>query len=373
MGDNSCLSKSFNIFSEMTSLCFMCHYKSSSHKNMKDHLKKHHNVLFELDLLLLMQFLTTEEKKLILKQKGHRLAVLETNQEVSNETFSKKTNIHQQVLGIEGDLKIDKDDIEIVEYVPKDVGNKAEQLLKIDLGKADYKESKDNPFLEEVVQYEAKYKVHENRRLTLDTVEDSVANKIRFWKEKESYSPKQPVHDFSPAAMFFDKVDTSTKNEKDLSNLLRRTLSQHVLGEKTADDRITIFDEIFATTCADDFDESVDGPFKLLLEDLDITGTERREPAETSIFRKEDVADDLDKTFSEEEVPREEVIIVKPRKIESKRPSEVSRESPSIIGTKYNCTNCGKSFKFLTSLKGHINSKVKCRGQTIKSTSNLTK
>merc|ERR1719186_214434 len=203
-------------------------------------------------------------------------------------------------------------------------------------------------------------------KITNNAGDESVAKKIRFWKgkEKDSFSPKQAVKEINHKAFnFFRKVEP--RNEKVVNQLLRRTLSQHVLGQKSADDTIEIFDEIFASTCDPDLDDSIDGPFKLLLEDVDICEEEVDHciSADKSMIIDDEVSEDLlvvprreAKLATSSEDESSEHLIVMPKR-KAKLAAIKTTVSPN---EKYECSECGKSFKFLTYLKGHMNSKVGC-------------
>ena len=137
----------------------------------------------------------------------------------------------------------------------------------------------------------------------------------------------------------FSRKDGAS-NEKALNKLLKQTLSEHLLGQKSADDTIEIFDEIFATTCSHDMNDSVEGTFRLLLDD-DLV--------------EEAGCDTPSENFSSEEEASEDLVVELRRK-------KVVQETCKTVVTdgKYKCSECGKSFKFLTYLKGHMNSKVGC-------------
>ena len=112
------------------------------------------------------------------------------------------------------------------------------------------------------------------------------------------------------------------------------------MGQKSADDTIEIFDEIFATTCAPDFDDLVEDTFILLLDDDDLSEEAgRTTPSENCSSSEDEVSEDL---------------VAVPRR---KRVLQETSKSVFITAGKYMCSKCGK---FLTYLKGHINSKVGC-------------
>lgn len=172
----------------------------------------------------------------------------------------------------------------------------------------------------------------------------NVANKIMFWRGIEK-SPRQKVQELN-GQKFFRKDES--RDEKSVKEILKRTLTEHLNGEKSADDTIDIFDEIFANTC--DLNESIDGNFRLLLEEdpCEMTVTEER-----SVFPNES-ATEVNNDFDERPV------VVPPRMKHQTR-METSKKLLNVTDEKYRCQDCGKSFKFLTYLKGHVNSKVGCK------------
>ena len=152
-------------------------------------------------------------------------------------------------------------------------------------------------------------------------VDDSVATKIRFWKGKVA-STKEAVKELD--GQNFSRKDGAS-NEKALNKLLKQTLSEHLLGQKSADDTIEVFEEIFATTCAPDFDEDfVEETFRLLLDN--------------------DLSEEADKVSED--------LVAVPRRT---RVLQETRKSVFITAGK------NLSSKFLTYLKGHMNSKVGCK------------
>merc|ERR1712202_52674 len=269
--------------------CVMCHDNLLCDENFQDHARNAHNVKFEVDLLLVMQLLTKEEKLSLMKQTERRMIEFK-----------------------EIDLKNDN----VLGVTPKH----DEQALN----------SNKKP------------------KIANNAGDESVAKKIRFWKgkEKDSFSPKQAVKEINHKALnFFRKVEP--RNEKVVNQLLRRTLSQHVLGQKSADDTIEIFDEIFATTCDPDLDDSIDGPFKLLLEDVDICEEEVDHciPADKSVIIDDEVSEDLLKAklaISSEDEASENLIVMPKRKARL-----AASKTTLSANEKYECAECGKSFKFL--------------------------
>jgi len=268
--------------------CFLCHKNPSSGGNLETHIKSDHGVKHDVDLLLALQVMTKEEKYSLFKEMEGR--VIKLNQNVDK--TQKK-------------------------YVLEEMSSRDEPVLKVT-----------NKVL----------KVEDNPRpVFIKRDDDSVATKIRFWKGKEA-SPKQAVKELDGKS-FFRKDGAS--NEKALNKLLKQTLSEHLLGQKSADDTIEIFDEIFATTCSPDLDDSVEGTFRLLLDDDLCEEAGHNTPSE-NLSSEEEVSEDL------VAVPRRKRVL-----------QETSKSVVNAEG-KYRCSECGKSFKFLTYLKGHMNSKAGC-------------
>merc|ERR1711915_961372 len=189
-----------------------------------------------------------------------------------------------------------------------------------------------------------------------------------------------------------------------VNELLKQTLVEHLSGQKSADDTILVFDEIFAKNCPSIMDEAVEDNFNLLLDDM---------PSDSAKVNSEDQCSEivqsihLNEDLPEEEPSYEDVIGVneandggstnqspiengdegitkiKPDQIvdeivanndsvEIPNDTEKLDESNpdlnlSNFGTptekvdgKYRCSSCSKDFKFLTYLKAHQNSKSGC-------------
>ena len=159
---------------------------------------------------------------------------------------------------------------------------------------------------------------------------------------------------------------TEKKPEALVKDILMKTLEEHRRGQKTADDTISCFDEIFATNCPSDldesFDEKVEGPFKMLLEEEEeFEQPEEETPQEDESTRK--IQDQDEENWKTVEVEKEEI----------EGEMKEMKESEEEIGAeefgeeaRYSCDSCGKRFKFLTYLKGHQSSKANCNSKEIK-------
>ena len=159
------------------------------------------------------------------------------------------------------------------------------------------------------------------------------------------------------------KLLTEKKPEALVKEILMKTLEEHRRGQKTADDTISCFDEIFATNCPSDldesFDEKVEGPFKMLLEEEEeFEQPEEETPQEDESTRK--IQDQDKENWKTVEVEKEEIEGEMKESEEEIGAEEFGEEA------RYSCDSCGKRFKFLTYLKGHQSSKANCNSKEIK-------
>ena len=273
----------------METSCFLCHENYLNYEILKAHAEDEHLVKHDVDLVILLQLMTETEKVVLKKQLEERV--------------SRSRNI-----------KKEKDDSEYPEA--KDMHENVAAAV-----------NNEEPEINDVA-----------RCITPD-----VATKIMFWKGIER-SPKHSVKELN-GINFFSKDEASV--EKNVNELLKRTLNEHLNGNKSADDTIDIFDEIFATNC-EDLNESVDGRFRLLLEE---------DPCE-AIVSGNCLSTSNSSAESEPDLNKKLPVVPRTKQIRK----EPSSKKPMIIADgKYACKDCGKSFKFLTYLKGHINSKVGCK------------
>jgi len=248
---------------------------------------------------------------------------------------------------------------------------------------------------------------------------NAVSNKIQFWKGKENVSKSIDNKNFiSSNSVNLFNPKREEKSEGLVNELLKQTLVKHLKGQKSADDTIIRFDEIFATNCPFNMDESLEDNFNLLLGDDMVCDSAREDvedfcPSEVAqciqlaqlsedITEEEDCPDetgkmmeanDIDDVLNEgtevvdegidqaspgqiiDGLPSNDEDIVEnlPSSVE-KIPSEsgkLDETNPdlnlSTFGTptekvegKYRCSSCSKDFKFLTYLKSHQNSKSGC-------------
>merc|ERR1719154_303188 len=292
-------------------LCCLCQENVPCDGKLNDHMRTFHRVKFDVDLMHVLMVLTTEEKQSLMKQTEIRRI------ELNHMSNTLRKDVTEKITVSERD-----------ETQPP--------LLPVD----------------------------EKQQLISNSSEDiSVANKIRFWKGKDKqHSPKHLVKEMGQHGFNFFKKRESSRNETRVTNLLKRTLSQHLLGQKSADDTIEIFDEIFATTCSPDLNESIDGPFTQLLDDIDDTHEDVETNSTTSSATVDltvDVIAEVNDISSSSHADAESDDPEVPRKVTKSNVSKTSTKA----AYKYKCEDCGKSFKFLTSMKGHMNSKGGCGGQ----------
>jgi len=247
----------------------------------------------------------------------------------------------------------------------------------------------------------------------------AVSNKIQFWKGKENVSKSIDSKNFiSSNSVNLFNPNREKKSEGLVNELLKQTLVEHLKGQKSADDTIIRFDEIFATNCPSNMDESLEDNFNLLLGDDMVCDSAREDVEDLSSSEEarciklaqisEDIkeedspdeagkkmmeANDIDDVLNEgtevvdERIDQaspgqiidgltsndEEIVENLPSSVE-KIPSEsgkLDETNPdlnlSTFGTptekvegKYRCSSCSKDFKFLTYLKSHQNSKSGC-------------
>ena len=185
------------------------------------------------------------------------------------------------------------------------------------------------------------------------------------------------------------KLLIEKKPEALVNEILIKTLEEHRSGQKTANDTISCFDEIFATNCPSDLDESyedkVEGPFNLLLEEEEEQsnpeGGPGSPPSQASTREIQDQEEDnleIEEGNTETKGEVKEIEKLKESKEESKETQESLKKFEEAEGgeeavdggeeeeVRYSCESCGKRFKFLTYLKGHQSSKANCNSKEIK-------
>ena len=163
------------------------------------------------------------------------------------------------------------------------------------------------------------------------------------------------------------KLQMEKKPEALVNEILMKTLEEHRLGQKTADDTISCFDEIFATNWDESFEDKVEGRFNMLLEEEEELG----QPEEGTPPKEESTREIQDKDEDEDEVEKEELkgeIIEFKENLRKFDCEKAKTPEPEVSGeeVRYSCDSCGKGFKFLTYLKGHQNSKANCNSKEIK-------
>jgi len=212
------------------------------------------------------------------------------------------------------------------------------------------------------------------KRKSLSILESKapVAGKVKFFKNLIGI---EPAIDENKMDLFgrsrTPKSKQKNKRESLVDSLLKKTLTEHLQGQKSADDTINTFDEIFAA--AVDLDDSVEGPFnKLLEEDFEVKNEQENEKEVSIEENGADAETDTssDSAFKEGTEDGPEDVLTKMKV----SPSRACRESlvfntPTNQNGVYVCYECKKTFRFLTYLKSHRNSKYGCSGSGGKSAS----
>jgi len=256
-------------------------------------------------------------------------------------------------------------------------------------------------------------KTRKRKSLVICQNVNAVSNKIQFWKGKENVSKSvdSKIHISGNSVMALIPK-REKKSETLVNELLKQTLVEHLSGQKSADDTILVFDEIFAKNFPSIMDEAVEDNFNLLLDepsDSVNVNTEdhcseivqsthlnedlpEEEPSYEDVFEVNEADDAGSTNQSSIENGDEGIAEVKPDQIadeiladdeivgnvanndsvEIPNDTEKLEESNpdlnlSNFGTptekvdgKYRCSSCSKDFKFLTYLKAHQNSKSGC-------------
>lgn len=204
---------------------------------------------------------------------------------------------------------------------------------------------------------------------------DAVSSKIKMFSNPLSTSSPAPSSSQSKSKMRSIKSSISTqkllidkKPEAVVNEILMKTLEEHRLGQKTANDTISSFDEIFATNCPSDLDESfddkVEGRFNMLLEEEEISDPKEGQEAPPSEAEASTIQDQDEETLNTVEVENEESKGKVKEILESLEKFEETESGEEEV--RYSCDSCGKHFKFLTYLKGHQSSKANCNSKEIK-------
>jgi len=256
-------------------------------------------------------------------------------------------------------------------------------------------------------------KTRKRKSLVICQNVNAVSNKIQFWKGKENVSKSVESKIYSsgnPVTALIPKREK--KSETFVNELLKQTLVEHLKGQKSADDTILVFDEIFAKNCPSIMDEAVEDNFNLLLDEPFDSAKVNTEDQCSEIVQSTHLNDDLPEEPSYEDViggndaddhggstnlssianDEEGIAKIKPDQIVNEIladeeivgnvansdygeiPYDIEKldesnpdQNLSNFGTptekvdgKYRCSSCSKDFKFLTYLKAHQNSKSGC-------------
>jgi len=235
-------------------------------------------------------------------------------------------------------------------------------------------ESSDKNLSKDEYQSDPVLKKIKLKRKSLSILESKapVAGKIKFFK---NLSGIEPAIDENKIALFSrtPKMRKENKRESLVNSLLKKTLTEHLQGQKSADDTIDMFDEIFAAVV--DLDDTVEGPYNKLLLEEDLEVKNEREKNEEN--PNEDDGAEAETDTSSDSAFKEEGTDDGPEEALTKlkiSPSRACSESlvfntPTKQNGVYVCNECNKPFRFLTYLKSHRNSKYGCSGSGGKSAS----
>ena len=309
--------------------CFLCSLQDLDYTGYNQHLSNFHKVRAGEEVLLALQFL---------KEKDRGGLITQTKTEVTKFKDSKEAKRSQ------GQTKPGQKETTIEELVeaekPK---NKHLQGVRTQFRKRKSMVA---------IKHDAvssKIKMFSNPLSTPSPAPSSSQSKLKTRSIKSSISTQKLLLDKKPEAV--------------VNEILMKTLEEHRLGQKTANDTISCFDEIFATNCPSDLDESfedkVEGKFNMLLEEEEISETKVGQGAPPSEASK--IQDQDEKTVEVENEESKGKIKEILKSVEKFEETETGEEE-----VRYSCDSCGKHFKFLTYLKGHQSSKANCNSKEIK-------
>lgn len=219
------------------------------------------------------------------------------------------------------------------------------------------------------------------RKSFVSIKDDAVSSKIKLFSQVKEATPTLSKPKLASRMKYSQNRSIHSlvgekKPERLVNEMLMKTLEEHRQGQKTANDTISIFDEIFATNCPSDMDESFEGPFNRLfdedtaseessqnissieVQDQDGEGLEDKNEDYNASERKEETEETKEGVLNKsEELPTEEDLV---EEEETEKKGEVEAEG------RYTCSSCRKNFKFLTYLKVHQSSKSNCNSKEIK-------
>merc|ERR1712227_305348 len=139
------------------------------------------------------------------------------------------------------------------------------------------------------------HELKNRKRKSMTFCQNTVANRLKFWKGKENLSRSLEI---KMLEMKDISAESSPKKERRTENLvnelLKQTLNDHKLGNKSADDTISIFDEIFATNCPPSINESFESNFNLLLNEDSLMSEPESEVAEEKPREPQEAAEKKD-------------------------------------------------------------------------------
>jgi len=302
-----------------TEVCFMCRCDVSTESSVEEHMKVDHGILYDLDLLLLIQHLDDEEKYEVKSKMTRRYRKAENNF-VENST----------------------DEVNVAGYSYKDSifgGEKMDGLEK-DLNSCTPKvEVERSPIASKLSFWEDFTGIRGgNSPIDIDTSKnpvkkDNIVNKLLMPGMSQGCSPKIRMslgvgYDWNSG-----KKSNSVQNE---SRPVR--LSIATTPTKSANDTIDVFDDVFASNC-NDFNESIDGAFGKLVAEVKLSDD------------VDDISISSDKSFVQYD-------LLETSQLCTDSTQALSRTS--MEAGQYICPDCRKSFRFLTFLKVHTSSKFLC-------------
>ena len=317
--------------------CILCSIKDLDYLGYTRHLSNFHQVKAGEDSLLALQFLKEKDRLSLIRQTKTEVIKFKENEEAQTS---------------QGQTKPEQGETTIEELV---------QAREVEKPKNKHLQVGGNQF--------------RKRKSMVVIRNDAVSSKVKMFSQvvNNSTSTSTPAPIITSRtktltrtgsnSVSTQKLLTEKKPEALVKEILMKTLEEHRRGQKTADDTISCFDEIFATNCPSDldesFDEKVEGPFKMLLEEEEeFEQPEEETPQEDESTRK--IQDQDKENWKTVEAEKEEIEGEMKESEEEIGAEEFGEEA------RYSCDSCGKRFKFLTYLKGHQSSKANCNSKEIK-------
>lgn len=300
--------------------CFMCRCDVIDESGLEEHMKIDHGILFDLDLLLLIQHFDEEEKfelKSIMAQR-HRKSEIRNfaknhiKDEINTVGYSYKDSIM-------GGEKMEESDI-LNSCSPKVEDEKSPIASKLSFWE-DFTGIRGGNSPVNIID------THKN-----PIKKDQIVNKLLMPAMSQGCSPK--IRMSKSITVGFD-WNSGKKSLKESKPAVIPTVSSR---KKSANDTIDVFDDVFASNC-DDFNESIEGAFGRLVDEVKL-GDE-----------VDDISISSDRSFGHYDLTETSQLC--------KEDVEASSRT-SMEGGQYVCPQCKKTFRFLTFLKVHTSSKFLC-------------